>query len=395
MRAATYLALGAMISALAGCNAILGIEGGDYHEPDGGSASDGGSGDDDGAPKTIPGRALGASDATNVPDSKPAGPSREVAQFCSQLQANTTALDDARRLASNGTLNVPEAIGKCHMDGVLGGAWALQLSAPRRVEPNPGSIFDYSIDATLRLIHVDSTGAPAEIAPPLNPTFLGFVSPSLPNFSIKSDAHVHSIAVADVRDIDRDGDPELFTWSGSSFIYPSSSDLAGFIWTFKSGRIAPYADLPRIDRFVDFDSDGLLDIVSKGFESFAGPCGISQSKLAYSHEFLHHAKDDGTFDPGDGIARNFARAGCAGENGDLMVLREDRVDTRATAKRISCARIRGVSAKDLKDQLLAACPNVDWRGCTADNEGLMEYARYCPGWFFTLAGATPPVIAPF
>jgi hypothetical protein len=189
-------------------------------------------------------------------------------------------------------------------------------------------------------------------------------------------------------DYDGDGAEEIWVEHGRWCGVSASQRL----YTFRGGRIAPYA-VPgdaRIDDVDDIDDDGRPDLLSAaGLEMDPVRCNLSDVVCVH-HAFKRalHSLPDGTFSDDDAAARRYAADRCAsaGSEPGMVARRDGAIDGDGTTKRIACARLRGMPTSEIVAALRAECPSFvpSRRGCPTT---MVRPA--CFDWMLDLARATP------
>jgi len=262
--------------------------------------------------------------------------------------------DACERLAKRGAkaekdgpgepLGMLSQAGKCFASPK--GAWALDPSHAKALEP------DESSDERGWEVHYELTYVTPEGR-------LVKGSPVVGEISMRS-RDTLGVEIVEVFDYDGDGAAEIVVneWSdyGGESHYESRSIL-----TFRDGEVKPYApatDL-QIDGVVDVDRDGRPDLVLPGPFLISGPCGMDgQDFRAPPH--VAHSLPSGAFSIDDAVAREAVRAQCGPMQRDLLLFEREAkgayLHNEETVRRITCARIYGMSPKEASDRVRARYP---------------------------------------
>lgn len=164
-------------------------------------------------------------------------------------------------------------------------------------------------------------------------------------------------------DYDGDGASEIVVKEWSSYGGEEYSDSFSLL-TFQGGEVKPYAPATDIEihGVVDVDRDGRPDLVIPGPFAVSGPCGLDgQQFRAPPH--VAHALPSGAFSLDDAIAKEAVREQCGPIVLDLVAIEHEKSSAyllpEETARRITCARIYGMPAKEAVGRVRAAYPFHD------------------------------------
>lgn len=258
------------------------------------------------------------------------------------------------------------------------GAWALSLESLRRGSPDGVGVVGRWVIA-----HLAPDGSRVTVAPALPDGQSGDVAATAENFSdLLGDAHL-SIQPPQLHDYDRDGEPELIVQI-DGHIHEGGSWHRGRVWTFRQGVVALYAPAANLNiRDVqDVDRDGQPDLWTVGpFEATAQAPGAPYELTG--PRLVAHARADGTFALDDGVARAMAHKVCPTPPRRLIVKRQETgvgesLDLQATAINVVCARLWGVPGATLRTQIQRECPETDNPNLSCDRDALLKLAAVLP-----------------
>lgn len=209
------------------------------------------------------------------------------------------------------------------------------------------------------------------------------------------------VKLSQVFDFDGDGSPE--------FMYTHSCTKAGYcpspvsIWTRKDGQLVPYEHAPRAlltdPRIEDVDEDGRPDLLTRGpydgvmWRACRGHQGKGNFPLV-PEKFVVHSEADGTFSETNDTAQKLFQKTWCPEKPDLGALV---ITARALwpggipeherlVHAVVCARVWGLSAKQVLSLLEPLCPKLPETGCPDEPP---RTTRTCPQWLQTLVAITP------
>ena len=163
-----------------------------------------------------------------------------------------------------------------------------------------------------------------------------------------------------IYDYDGDGASELLLMESSHY-GGEEHNYHRTLYTFKDGEILQYEPTKKLDirDVVDADRDGRPDLVTPGPFIVTGPCGLD------GHDYrgplqLAHSLPDGTFSQDDAAAKEAVRVPCGPMQRELVSMTRARsgtsVDPDDTAKRITCARIYGMTDREAAQRVRARYP---------------------------------------
>jgi hypothetical protein len=155
--------------------------------------------------------------------------------------------------------------------------------------------------------------------------------------------------------------------------------------TMVNGRIGPYEPIAgiHIDKMIDYDKDGRMDIVSILNYWSAESCWGSDEyyRMVGLPSVLYHSLPDGTFSPNDSMARRYLRNQCPSMPKTLFVPPEADWELDS-AKNIACARAWGMTSSELQAWIareLGELPDRSEVSCpTLDAEFFLKWAKIDP-----------------
>ena len=299
--------------------------------------------------------AEGGADATT--------PTLDRAAFCARIAGESAAVV---RRAPRGWDRAVAALAKIRMGYCLGSTpWALAWD---RVGPHPSDDAGPGADtlcARFGLVHALPDGGDARSSVfPME--WLGKMARASCNVGVDDDPDfgVHQAPrVVKTFDWDGDGDDEVVLAVESEG--HEMGDRQARVFTFKGGRVVPYAPAESADvtEVRDVDGDGRPDLFTTGpYLDTDGnlPTGFRTVHLA-AGLFLAHALSDGSFSYSDAVAAAHARRWCPATpvldfHPDADFLEEAHRQTVVRA--VLCARLRGRSATDVAAAIERECPCV-------------------------------------
>lgn len=159
-------------------------------------------------------------------------------------------------------------------------------------------------------------------------------------------------------DFDGDGADEL-VWTSSDWAFDELDNSLGLL-TFRDGEVRDYPPTAgiAIDRLEDWDQDGRLDLVTSQevwphivYEG--DPVGDEIGPPAV----LFHSRADGTFSARDEVAARFLREQCPSRPEAIALFSDD--PQIEAARAITCMRVWGASAADVRAELARALGDAD------------------------------------
>jgi hypothetical protein len=230
------------------------------------------------------------------------------------------------------------------------GAWALDAGAAAQANPDETAGGD-GWEAHYALTYVTPEGKLAR-------------STEMSGTIVSRDHVSHDVSVLAVFDFDGDDVSEIILAVDDEAFGGEEHDRTISVLTFRDGEVRPYAPAEGlvIDSVVDADDDGRPDLMTPGPFVAYGPCGYDgQTFRAPAH--LAHSVAGGQFSLEDETAQAVIRSECGPLPKDLVAVSHGKTDTyvdaQETARRITCARIYGVSADAASRRIRARYPFSD------------------------------------
>lgn len=240
-----------------------------------------------------------------------------------------------------------EPLGRCFASPT--GAWALDAGKAGKPDPIEG-LDDDGWSVPYSLTYVTATGQLVRSK--------GIGSGEV----IARSGNERAAEVVAVFDFDGDGVSELVTkewedWGGESY-----SDALR-VYTYRDGEVKAYAPAEglEIQGVIDADFDGRPDFAVPGSMHVEGPCGMDGQTFSSPMQ-LAHSIAGGGFSLDDAVAREVLRLACGPMERELLAF--DRtggqsiVEPYESTRRITCARIYGMSPKEATGRVRAAHPNT-------------------------------------
>lgn len=232
------------------------------------------------------------------------------------------------------------------------GAWALSLDKIQ-IEGTVAFTGRWSV------VYLNPDGAASAAAPALPvPDQRDDLAGDAPNLDFTVGNHVH-LREPTLFDYDGDGVAELILPLGSTLL-ESGSWERGRVWTARSGKVAIYGPARElVVRDVrDVDRDGRPDLLIRDPYAMATEFPYSGFSMELTGpELVAHALPGGGFAQGDAVAETVARAACPRRPGKLVVRapEEREIESERTAVNVVCARLFGVPAAQVRAELLRTC----------------------------------------
>jgi hypothetical protein len=175
-------------------------------------------------------------------------------------------------------------------------------------------------------------------------------------------------------DLDGDGEPEALVTT--HWFNDEGNDTARplAIYTFHNGSIVPFT-LPggaEVETATDFDHDGHVDLLTR--DPYTAPPGcIGGHYPSPGPLFLIHSLPNGGLSTSDSTAIEYARRHCPRRPRSVIVMSQTQLesenedasgadasvaptlDERATGDALICARLRGASAREIRNELQVVC----------------------------------------
>lgn len=237
-----------------------------------------------------------------------------------------------------------ENAGKCYASPK--GAWALDTSKARVLEPDEMSD-EKGWEVHYELTYVTPEGRLVKGSPVSGEISLRY-------------RNALGVEIVEIFDYDGDGAAEIVVNEWSDYSGESHFESRS-IFTFRDGEVKRYApaDELKIDGVVDVDRDGRPDLVLPGPFLISGPCGLDGQDFR-GPPHVAHSLPNGAFSIDDAVAREAVRAQCGPMQRDLLHFeRADKdvyLHNEETVRRITCARIYGMSAKEASERVRARYP---------------------------------------
>ena len=132
------------------------------------------------------------------------------------------------------------------------------------------------------------------------------------------------------------------------------------MFTWREGEAVPYPNAAfAFDGLVDVDADLRPDLLIAGPFKAEGPCGL-EGRIYRGPVQIAHSLPDGRFSTDDAVAKEVVRVQCGRAPAELLSVKREGADVsvedEASARRITCARIYGVSADDAVKRVRAEYP---------------------------------------
>lgn len=226
-----------------------------------------------------------------------------------------------------------------------GGAWALQLAQARL---SPQSDYDWRgewyLDGNVVLLHVDTTGGvvQAHVETEADGSASGgpFANDALfkANGPNCCDFVFGGLRPFELFDFDGDGEPEVHVMA--SYGHEGVHEEWHQLFSFKQGRIEPYAAAPAFDAMRDETGDGRPDLFRASSLSGREECGSGFPGDGEGLSFMAHSLPDGTFSTTDAAARAYAKTLCPTRPAALTDFSS-----------VLCARLWGGVEADLERQV--------------------------------------------
>ena len=302
---------------------------------------------------------------------------------CSPIfTANEAAYRRAEALAGDACTVHPEplrdSLEEC--EGNAKGVWALVVDdAEIGHAKTPPNACD-AIRFQLALVHVDAAGKTTRAVP------LATSNKAEKNLAVEVWG---ARTIAPLTTFDYDGDGELEVLVMGNTDHEGVHIPASEIWTFKDGRIQPYAKGPSIvfTEVVDADNDGRPDLVTRGpYEAVRATSCQGPTFPVAPEAFLMRGEPLGVFTLSGATskARLLAECPSATPAGAMMG-----GDSEALAAAVVCARAWGKTSADALKLLETAC--TSW---VPPNKECERPVNACPEWVKKLAAITPPIQLP-
>lgn len=193
-------------------------------------------------------------------------------------------------------------------------------------------------------------------------------------------------------DFDGDGTPEIIT---SQEIKEDCE--AGYsiirIWKVQDRALVPYSHAPSaaIADVKDVDHDGRPDLISRGAYKEASDTCVVDGDLG-PPVFVHHSLPDGRFSEDHEVARTALRAHCPKLPLIPAWSPEGRAESQELSQSLICARAWKVSAAELLEKLAKQCRTWSAEQSACEKEALKS--RVCPSWIKQLIEVKPRVQLP-
>lgn len=230
------------------------------------------------------------------------------------------------------------------------GAWALDPGAANIVDPDEQAAGNGGWEVPYTLTYVTPEGTLVKGGP-----IAGTVT--------YRERESRDVRIFAVFDFDGDGVSEIIVAEDADY-GGEDHDRNISVVTFRGGEVKSYAPAEGLDieAVVDMDLDGRPDLLVPGPFLAQGPCGLDgQDFVAPSH--LAHSVAGGGFSLDDAVAQAVIRNACGTLPTDLVAVERGKsgtwVDVMETARRITCARIYGVSAEAAARRIRARYPFPD------------------------------------
>jgi hypothetical protein len=302
---------------------------------------------------------------------------------CSPIfSANEAAYRRAEALAGDACTVHPEplrdALEEC--DGNARGIWALVIDDAEigHAKTPPGACD--AVRFQVALVHVDAAGKTTRAVP--------FAVAGKPEKNLAVEVWgARTIAPLVTSDLDGDGELEVLVMGNTDRegVHIPSSE----IWTFKEGRIQPYAKGAGIvfTEVVDADSDGRLDLVTRGpYETVRATSCQGPTFPVAPEVFLMRGEPLGVFTLNGSTSKARLLAECPSASTVAPTMGGD---SEALATAVVCARAWGKTAAQAVKDLETTC--TSWVPPAKECE---RPANACPEWVKKLAAIAPPIKLP-
>jgi hypothetical protein len=253
------------------------------------------------------------------------------------------------------------------------GAWLVTLEWARPVEAWRGWLA-----VRWALARIDAEGRRAAIAP--GSTEDRAAREDEANFYVELGSYSKASFFA--FDYDHDGTVEVIALV-SAHLGDGPIRSRGRVWTYRDGavRLYPRAEGILVEDVRDVDRDGRPDLVTyAGVTGFASGCDGGYEYRATGPELLAHSLGDGSFSLADAIAARAARGVCPARP---RLFEGDRLQVPDVAKQIACARLWGATAAEVHREIDRTCGSVKDVTCEP-----CSHRQLLDRW----AGIDPPLI---
>lgn len=335
------------------------------------------------APPVVPARADASQRRPVAPCERAAGETREALDHAAA--DGGVGFDALRRTFTN----------RCTPDPTGDRAWAL-VPERVRVETGEGGPGWWARYALVRLGPGDSRPGTWPAAPSDDEDAVSATPFNLWEQRGDSDVTIESMTVFDY---DRDGSPEV-ALALRAHNHEGPTYQQAHVWTFTEGGVFLYERTlgARLSGVRDVDRDGRPDLITHGpYDDPSVSCGSDFPTQVTGPDLALHSLPDGGFSGTDRTARDFARAACPARPARLLSRAADggAIDHEATARNVACARLWGAPEAEVAAAVRRECPAPDAEapcaGCE-DVELLLRWARAAPP--FTLAETAPAAPPP-
>jgi hypothetical protein len=302
---------------------------------------------------------------------------------CSPIfSANEAAYRRAEALAGDACMVHPEplrdALEEC--EGNAKGVWALVVDDAEigHAKAPPGACD--AVRFQVALVHVDAAGKTTRAVP--------LATPGKPEKNLAVEVWgARTIAPLATFDFDGDGELEVLVMGNTD--HEGVHIPASEIWTFKDGRIQPYAKGAGIvfTEVVDADNDGRLDLVTRGpYEAVRATSCQGPTFPVAPEAFLMRGEPLGVFTLNGATSKARLLAECPGATPGAGMMGGD---SEALATAVVCARAWGKTAAETLKMLETTC--TSW---VAPNKECERPPNACPEWVKKMAAITPPIALP-
>lgn len=276
---------------------------------------------------------------------KPSVKGAAAEKACAKIARRAAKAESEGPGAKHGAL---ADVGACYSAGE--GAWALDPGAASIVDPDEQAAGNGGWEVPYSLTYVTPRGALVGGGP-----ITGTVA--------VRERESRDVRIFAVFDFDGDGVSEIIVAEDADY-GGEEHDSKISVVTFRDGEVKSYAPAEKLDiqGIVDIDLDGRPDLLVPGPFLAQGPCGYDgQDFQAPAH--LAHSVAGGGFSLDDAVAQAVIRDSCGPLATELVAVEHGRngtwIDPMETARRISCARIYGVSAEAAARRIRARYPFPD------------------------------------